>query len=101
MRNPIFNYDDGNFIYQTSRNMGIDSDGNLHMRMGDNMSMDMDTGELHFNSGWKNSIDKARTKVLALFTQIGLTSDYQLFKPRASFFHFHCYNQISRHSFLP
>lgn len=54
MRNPIFDYDDGDFIYQTSGNMGIDSDGNLHMRMGDNISMDMDTGELHFNSGWRN-----------------------------------------------
>ena len=54
MCNPIFDYDDGDFIYQTSNNMGIDSDGDLHMRMGDNMSMDMDTGELHFNSGWKN-----------------------------------------------
>ena len=29
MRNPILNYDDGNFIYRTSRNMGIDSDGNF------------------------------------------------------------------------
>ena len=57
MCNPIFDYDDGDFIYQTSSNMGIDSDGDLHMRMGDNMSMDMDTGELHFNSGWKNDDD--------------------------------------------
>lgn len=46
MCNPIFDYDDGDFIYQTSGNMGIDSDGDLHMRIGDNMSMDMDTGEL-------------------------------------------------------
>lgn len=57
MYNPIFNYDDGDFIYQTSDNMGIDSDGNLHMRISDNMSMDMGTGELHFNSGWKNNDD--------------------------------------------
>lgn len=55
MCNPIFDYDDGDYIYQTSDNMGIDSDGDLHMRMGDNMSMDMKTGELHFNSGWKNN----------------------------------------------
>ena len=41
MCNPIFDYDDGDFIYQTSGNMGIDSDGDLHMRIGDNMSMDM------------------------------------------------------------
>ena len=42
MCNPIFDYDDRDFIYQTSDNMGIDPDGDLHMRMGDNMSMDMD-----------------------------------------------------------
>lgn len=53
MCNPIFDYDDGDFIYQTSGNMGIDSDDDLHMRIGDNMSMDMVTDELHFNSGWK------------------------------------------------
>ena len=57
MRNPIFDYDDGDFIFQASDNMGIDSDGNLHMRMGDNMSLDMDNGELHFNSGWENDDD--------------------------------------------
>lgn len=54
MFNSIFDYDNGHFISQTSGTMGIDSDGNLHVRMGDNMSMDMYTGELHHNSGWKN-----------------------------------------------
>ena len=54
MRNPFFDYEEGDFINKTSVNLGIDSDGNLHMRMGDNISMDMDTGELHFNSGWRN-----------------------------------------------
>ena len=44
MSNSIFNYDDGNFIYPTSDNMGFDSEGNLHMRMGDNMSMNLETG---------------------------------------------------------
>lgn len=57
MFNPIFDYDDGNFIYPTSDTMGIDSDGNLHLRMGDNMSMNMETGELHFNSGWADDND--------------------------------------------
>ena len=27
------------------------------MRMGDNMSMAMDSGELHLTSGWKNDDD--------------------------------------------
>lgn len=57
MYNPIFDYEDGDFIYQTSGNMEIDSDGDLHMRMGDNMSMNMDTGELHMTSGWKSDDD--------------------------------------------
>ncbi len=57
MYNLIFDYDDGDFIYQTSDNMGIDSDGDLHMRMGNHMLMNMNTGELHFNSGWKNDDD--------------------------------------------
>ena len=58
MRSPIFDYDDGNFIYPTSDTMGIDSDGNLHLRMSDNMSMNMETGELHFNSGWADNNDE-------------------------------------------
>ena len=57
MYNPIFNYDNGDFIYQTSENMGIDSDGDIHIRIGDNISMHMDTGELHFNSGWEDDSD--------------------------------------------
>lgn len=57
MSNPIFDYDNGDYIYPTSGNMGIDSEGNPHMRMGDNMSMDMESGEIHFISSWKNNDD--------------------------------------------
>lgn len=55
MSNPIFDYDNGNFIYSTSDHMGFDSEGNLHMRMGDNMSMNLETGELHVTSGWNDN----------------------------------------------
>lgn len=37
--------------------MAIDSDENLLMRMGDNMAMDMDSGELHIISAWSNDED--------------------------------------------
>ena len=57
MYHPIFDYTNGDFIYQTSSNMGIDSDGNLHMLIGDNMSMDMATGELHLTSNRENHDD--------------------------------------------
>jgi hypothetical protein len=33
-----------------SDDMGMDSDGDMMMRVGDNMAMDMDSGELHFVS---------------------------------------------------
>ena len=34
--------------------MAINTDGDLLMRMGDNMAMDMDSGELNFISGWSD-----------------------------------------------
>lgn len=37
--------------------MAIGSDGDLLMRMGDNMAMDMDSGELHIISGWLDDKD--------------------------------------------
>lgn len=37
--------------------MAIDSDGDLLMCMGDNMAMDMDSGELHIISGWPDDED--------------------------------------------
>ena len=40
------------FGFQISDTMGMDSDGNMMMRVGDNMAMDMDSGALHFVSGW-------------------------------------------------
>ena len=57
MAEPIFDLEDGDFIFSTSENMGFDSDGNMMMRMSDNMAMDMDTGELHFVSSWNDDED--------------------------------------------
>ena len=48
----FFDFEDGSFAHSVSDYMAIDSDGDLLMRMGDNMAMDMDSGELHIISGW-------------------------------------------------
>ena len=40
--------------------MGLDPNGNLHMRMSDNMSMDMNTGEVHIVDSWKNEAGKEK-----------------------------------------
>lgn len=37
--------------------MAIDSDGDLLIQMGDNIAMDIDSGELHIISGWSNDED--------------------------------------------
>ena len=50
-------YEDGKFAHTISDNMAIDSDGDLLMRMGNNMAMDMETGDLHFISEWLNNED--------------------------------------------
>ncbi len=55
MREPVFDYDSGNFIYQSSENTGVDTEGHFHMMLGDYMSMDLDSGDIHINSGWKNN----------------------------------------------
>ena len=36
----------GKFGFKMSDDMGMDSDGDMMMRVGDNMAMDMDSGEL-------------------------------------------------------
>lgn len=57
MGNPIFDVDDGDFIFSSSDNIGFDSDGNMMMRISDDMAMDMDSGELHCVSSWDNDDD--------------------------------------------
>ena len=54
MGKHFFDYDDGNFAHTIS----MDSDGDLMMRMGNNMAMDMDTGDIHMISSWPNDDDE-------------------------------------------
>ncbi len=55
MGKHFFDYDGENYAHAITDNMAIDSDGNLLMRMGDNMALDMDSGDLHFISGWSDN----------------------------------------------
>lgn len=50
----FFDYNDGDFAHTISSNMAINSNGDLLMRTGDNMAMEMDFGELHIISDWLN-----------------------------------------------
>ena len=58
MGKHFFDFEDGDFAHSISDNMAIGSDGDLLMRMGDNIAMDFDSGELHIISGWPNDEDE-------------------------------------------
>lgn len=52
MGNSLFDYSDSDTAYSVSDNMAINSKGDYLMRMGNNMAMNMKTGELHMTSNW-------------------------------------------------
>ena len=54
MSRRFFDYDDDDFAMSISDNMAMDSNGDLMMRMGDHMAMDMDTGDIHMISSWSD-----------------------------------------------
>ena len=56
MPKPIFDVDDGDFIFSTGK-FGVDSDGDMMMRIGDNLAMDMDSGDIHFVTSWDDAKD--------------------------------------------
>ena len=58
MGKNFFDYDDGEFCYSSSGNIAFNSNGDMLMRMGDNMAMNMDSGELHIISGWSDENDE-------------------------------------------
>ena len=54
MSRSFFDMEDGDMCYSISDDMAMDSDGNLMLRMGSGMAMDMDSGELHIVSSWED-----------------------------------------------
>ena len=52
MCNQFFDYNEGDFVMSISDNMAMDSNGDLMLRMGNHMAMDMDTGDIHVISLW-------------------------------------------------
>jgi len=53
----IFDFSKDSSIIPMNDIMGMDTDGDLHMRAGDNCSMDMNSGEIHFTSSWETQND--------------------------------------------
>lgn len=53
MCDPIWDITDGDFLFGGAGGIAFDSDGDMMMRLSDNMAMDMDSGELHLISAWE------------------------------------------------
>ena len=57
MSKLFFDYDDGDFGFTISDNMAVDSNGDMMMRLSDDMALDIDSGDIHFTSSWNNDDD--------------------------------------------
>ena len=58
----IFDYNNGDFVHKLSDDTGINNDGELITRSGDNMAINLNTGELHIVSGWYDEDDNKGLK---------------------------------------
>ena len=56
-KSTVFDYESGEIIITSSDNAGFSSDGHYITRVGNNMAMDMDCGELHITSSWDDEDD--------------------------------------------
>lgn len=52
MSDPIFPLDTWEPCFPVDENVAVDLNGHFKMRVGENMAMDMDTGEMHFTTPW-------------------------------------------------
>ncbi len=53
----LYDFESGEIAHIISENMAIDGKGKLLIRMGDNMAMNMDTGNIHIVSDWDDDDD--------------------------------------------
>ncbi len=54
MGKTFLDLESGEFGFDMGGNMLMDSDGDLMMKVGDNMAIDMDNGDLHIISNFGN-----------------------------------------------
>lgn len=55
MFDPYFDLETGEIGHSISDNMLMDSDGDLLMKMSDNMALDLDSGDIHLISSFGSS----------------------------------------------
>lgn len=54
---PIFDLDDDDFVFPLSNDMAMNSNDDLMIRLGSNMALDLESGDLHMVMGWDGEED--------------------------------------------
>ena len=54
---PIFDLDDDDFVFPLSNDMAMNSNDDLMIHLGDNMALDLESGDLHMVMGWDDEED--------------------------------------------
>ena len=57
MGDVLIDFDSDELAFTISDNLAMDSDGDLLMKVGDTMAMDLESGELHLTSSWGSGDD--------------------------------------------
>ncbi len=55
MSDPIFDLDSWEPLFKLSEEVAVDAKGKLGLRMGENMVMDMESGNMRFTTPWINA----------------------------------------------
>ena len=53
----IYDFDDNELLHTLDDGTAIDKDGNVHMRVSEDLSVDLETNELHYTPGWEADTD--------------------------------------------
>ena len=53
----VLDYDDNELLHTFNDGTAVDKDGNVHMRITEDLSVDLETDELHYTPGWEKDDD--------------------------------------------
>ena len=55
MPNPVYDYDSWTPIFPIGGNMGVDVKGNVKMRIGNGLAVDLNTGKMQLTTPWDSA----------------------------------------------
>ena len=67
MNNPIFDLNRNEMLLSISDHLAVDHKGNMHIKIGNNMAMDLTTGTAHFTTSWHGAAEPEQTERQPLF----------------------------------